>query len=236
MRTIAVTVFLVLAISAHAQTPPDGGAPPAAAPAPAATPPAATPAPAVTPAPAATPAPAEQKPGDEFNFELAPAPQKPNLLDDAAQRKLESRVKLRRKLLTAHQALGFATLGLLAVANILGTLLYVDKYGGGTDTGDLYPYHQIFAIGATATFTASAITALAAPNPYPKPIKFDSAFVHKASMAIAAACFVAQIILGPVAAHYEGTLIQKDLALAHLVTGWGAAAFMAVGTLAYVFK
>src|SRR5581483_1695512 len=185
--------------------------------------------------PAATPAP-EQKPADDFNFELAPAPQKPNLLDDTAQRKLESRVRLRRKLLTAHQALGFATLGLLAVANILGTLLYVDKYGGGTDTGDLYPYHESFAIAATAALTATAITALAAPNPYPKPIKFDAAFVHKASIAIAAACFVAQIILCPVAGHYEGSLIQKDLALAHLVTGWGAAAFMTVGTLAYVFK
>jgi hypothetical protein len=213
MRTIAVTVFLVLAISAHAQTPPDGGAPPDAA-------------------PAATPT----KSGDEFNFELAPAPAKPNLLDETAQRKLESRVKLRRKLLTAHQALGFATLGLLAVANILGTLLYVDKYGGGTDTGDLYPYHESFAIAAATTFTATAITALVAPNPYPKPIKFDAAFVHKASMAIAAACFVTQLILGPVTAHYEGTLMQKDLALAHLVTGWGAAVFMTVGTLAYVFK
>ena len=133
MRTIAVTVFLVLAISAHAQeaspdggAPTDGGAPPAAA----------------------------QKPGDEFNFELQPAPVKPNLLDDAAQRKLESRVKLRRKLLTAHQVLGFITLGLLAVTNIIGTLVYVDKYGGGTDTGTLYPYHEWFSIGTTVTSRA----------------------------------------------------------------------------------
>jgi hypothetical protein len=215
MRTIAVTVVLTLAISVRAQPVPDGGAPPDGAP---------------------TVEQKEKKAGDEFSFELTPAPAKPNLLDEAKQRKLESRVKIRRAMLTTHQALGFITLGLLAVTNILGTFLYVDKYGGGTDTATLYPWHEGFAIATTLTFTGAALSALFAPNPYPKPIKLDAALLHKVSMGFAAACFIAQIVMGPVIAHYEGSLIQRDLALAHLVIGWASAGFMTVGTLAYVFK
>jgi hypothetical protein len=223
MRNVLLILPLLVSLVARADDggPPDGGAPP----------PDAAAAPAATAAPAAP-----AKSGDEFNFELTPAPTKPSLLDESAQRKLESRVRLRRKLLTAHQALGFITLGLLAVTNILGTLLYVDKYGGGTDSYNLHWYHVGFAIGATGTFTGAALTALFAPNPYPKPIKFDAAFVHKGSMALAAVCFVAQLILGPLSKYYEGQLFQRDIALAHLVTGWGAMGFMTAGTLAWVFK
>jgi hypothetical protein len=120
--------------------------------------------------------------------------------------------------------------------NILGTLNYVDKYGGGTDTGELRNWHAGFAGTTTITFTAAALTALFAPNPYPKPIKADAALLHKVSMAFAAACFITQIILGPIMATKDGSLAQKDMALGHLVVGWASSAFMTVGTLAYVFK
>jgi hypothetical protein len=226
MRTIAVTVLVVFSIAARAAEAPDGGTPPAQAP-------------AAQPAAEKSATGSAAKPGetkDEFNFELTPAPVKPKLLDNQAQRKLESRVKLRRGLLTAHQALGFITLGLLVVTNILGTLEYVDKYGGGTDTGQLLPYHATFASITTVTFTATGLTALFAPNPYPKPIKLDAALLHKVSMGFAAACFITQIILGPIMNSKDGSLAQKDMALGHLVVGWASSAFMTVGTLAYVFK
>jgi hypothetical protein len=38
-----------------------------------------------------------------------------------------------------------------------------------------------------------------------------------------------------VTASREGKLDQRDLALAHLVVGYGAFAFMGAGVLAYVF-
>jgi hypothetical protein len=171
-----------------------------------------------------------------FDFELLPAPARPSLLDENARRELEARVRLRRGMLKWHQALGFVTLGLLLATDVLGTLNYDDKYGRGDDSGRFYDWHLGFSVAATASFTTTALLALFAPNPYPKPLEADLALLHKASMALATACFVAQLVLGPIAAHTEGTLAQRDLALAHVVVGWSAFGFMTVGTFAYVFK
>jgi hypothetical protein len=187
-------------------------------------------------APPAPSAPAK----DEFNFELgAPGEHKPSLVQDPAEKlrlqKLEERVKLRRKMLLTHQALGFITLGALLATNIIGTLHFEDKFNG--DHTDIYKNaHLGLGIASSAVFAATAATALFAPNPYPKPIKFDTAFIHKASMAVAAACFVTQLILGPITAVSEGKLYQKDLALAHTVVGWSAFGFMSIGTVAYLIK
>jgi hypothetical protein len=184
---------------------------------------------------------AQEPAKDDFNFDFAkPAePEKTQAQkDDEAQRalKFDERVHLRRRMLVAHQAFGFVTLGLLAATLVLGTLNYVDKYGGGTDDGRYYNWHLGLASAASGTFATTAILALAAPNPYPKPIKLDAALLHKVMMGFAAASFIAQIILGPIAAAHEGQLDQRGIAIAHLVTGYAAFGFMFTGTMAYVAK
>src|SRR5690349_16325485 len=191
------------------------------------------------PAPSTAAPPA--KSGDDFNFELAqPGEQKPQVVQSEAEKlrlaRLDKRVSLRRKMLLAHQVFGFATLGVLAATNIIGTLHWVDKFGGGPDDDKYKDAHLGLGITSTALFTTTAMLALFAPNPYPKPIKFDTAFIHKATMAIAAACFVAQVIMGPLSAVSDGKLYQKNLALAHTVVGWGAFGFMTIGTVAYMVK
>jgi hypothetical protein len=45
----------------------------------------------------------------------------------------------------------------------------------------------------------------------------------------------AQIIMGPIITSRSGKLDQPKLALAHLITGYASFAFMATGTIAYVF-
>jgi hypothetical protein len=194
---------------------------------------------AQSPAPSPRPAPSSPSPSNDMNFDLFGDKEKKSPLDEAREKdriaKLEQKVKMRRALLKWHQALGFVTLGVLAATDVIGTLNYADKYGGGDDTGKYYNAHLGLAISASAVFATTGILALSAPNPYPKPIKLDAALVHKVSMALAAACFAAQIIMGPVTAAREGKLDQRDLALAHLVVGYGAFAFMGAGTLAYVF-
>jgi len=188
------------------------------------------------PPPAAPPA------KDEFNFELTPPGEKapPSVVQSDAEKlrlaRLDKRVHLRRNMLVAHQVFGFITLAALAATDVIGTLHWVDKFGGGPDDDRYKDAHLYLGGTTTALFATTAMLALFAPNPYPKPIKFDAAFVHKASMAIAAACFLAQVILGPISAVSDGKLYQKDLALGHTVVGWGAFGFMAVGTLAYVVK
>jgi hypothetical protein len=189
--------------------------------------------------PSAPAKPPTAAPSGELNFDLFAEEKKKAAPDEAREKerldRLEKQVKLRRTLLKWHQGIGFVTLATLAATVIIGTLNYVDKYGGGDDTGAYYNAHLGLAVSASALFATGGTLALAAPNPYPKPIKFDAALVHKLSMAMAAACFVTQIILGPITMTREGYLDQRNLALSHLVIGWGAFAFMTAGTLAYVF-
>jgi hypothetical protein len=185
------------------------------------------------------PSPSQSQPSQDMSFDLFGNEQKKSPLDEARDKerlaKLERSAQLRRKLLLSHQAIGFATLGVLAATMVLGTLEYVDKYGGGDDSGIYYNAHLGLAVTSGGLFAATGILALAAPNPYPKPIKFDPALVHKIAMAVATAGMVTQFVLGPVIAAREGQLDQRNLALAHLITGWGTFGFMGAGVLAYVF-
>lgn len=185
-------------------------------------------------APSPAPAPSPSSGGGDFDFDFA-EPQKED--PDAARRALDidKKVRLRRNMLTAHQVFGFTTLALLAATLVVGTLNYVDKFDGDFTNRYAGP-HLGLAVASSATFTTGALLGLLAPNPYPKPVKLDAALFHKIFMATAAACFVTQLILGPVSASREGHLDQPDLALAHLVVGYGAFAFMTAGTISFLIK
>lgn len=188
----------------------------------------------------AAPTPPPPPPSGDFGFDLGNEAKKQTPAESATEKeriaKLERKVHLRRSMLQWHQALGFVTLVALAATDVIGTLSYYDKYSAnGTDTGRFTTAHEWMAIGTTTTFGVTGILALAAPNPYPKPLKLDAALLHKMSMLMATICFAAQIVMGPIMAVSDGKLFQKDMALAHVVIGYGAFAFMGVGTLAYVF-
>jgi cytochrome b561 len=234
MRALAGVVALVGTIAiARAQQPQPSPTP--ASPPVSATP--STPSPTAPTQPRAEPAKPPSSSGD-FNFDLGNEKKTPESQASEQERiaKLERKVHLRRALLQWHQALGFATLALLAITDTIGTLNYYDKYtAGGTDTGTFTTWHEGLGIGTASLFAVTGVLALAAPNPYPKPVKLDAALLHKLSMLMATACFAAQIVMGPIMAVSDGKLYQKDLALAHLVVGWSAFAFMGVGTLAFVF-
>ena len=199
----------------------------------------ATPAPAANAATggAAAGAPA---PAADLNFDLFDD-KKPTVEQQAADAKkilaLEKKSRIRRRVIAAHQAIGFATLALLATTVVLGQLNYYDKFASGGDyTGKFDTPHYVLSVGATAGFTVTGLLGLFAPNPYPKPIHFDTALVHKIAMTIAAACFAAEIVLGPVSAQFApGRLDQRALAQAHLGLGYAAMGFMTIGTLVYVF-
>jgi hypothetical protein len=174
----------------------------------------------------------------------APNPLDFNLLDEKPKESpeqkqkaaaIERQVKLRRSLLWWHQAVGLATLGALIATAVVGQLVYDDKYGGGDDTGNLNSTHLVLAIGTSALFAATGILALIAPNPYPKPVKLDSALMHKLAMLAATIGMVAEIVIGPITSAREGSLDQRQWAVAHLVSGWATLGFMALGSLALVF-
>jgi hypothetical protein len=177
--------------------------------------------------------------GGAFDFDLG-GEKKKSPEDEAKEQKrlakLEKDVSVRRKLLISHQALGFATLAVFAAQLVIGQLHYQDKYSrDGTLTNVYETPHLALGVTTATLFASTGIVALAAPNPYPKPLKFDAALVHKLSMAVAAAGMAAQIIMGPISAHRDGNLDQRDFAVAHLVTGYVTFAFMSAGVLSYVF-
>ena len=215
-----------LAQDAASQAPPAGQQPPPAAQQPA--PPSEPPAPASQSGGAATP------PSDQ-DFDLL-APQKPP--DEAAKerdRELMQQLGQRRTMLQLHQIGGYATLATVTAAVVLGQVNYLDKYGGGGDTGRWMTPHAIAAFTAAGVFTATGLLALFAPSPLEKPLRFDTATLHKIAMAVATAGMVAQIVLGPITGSKEGQLSQRDFALAHQIVGYTTLVATYTGFLVLTF-
>jgi hypothetical protein len=238
VRTLALLSALLIATTAVAQEATPATAPPPAAPPAAAPPPAAEAKPAETPPPAAVPAAAAPAQGE------AAAPPKSNLdfdlLPESSATKedpeLESKLKLRRSLLIAHQALGITTVALLTTAVVFGQLNYDDRFGGGPSTGQYETWHSGFATASAITFLSAGTLALLAPVPIAKRGDFDTITVHKWSMLVATLCYVAEIPLGIYTVSQEGHANQADLALAHLVLGYVTLTAVAVGTAALFFN
>jgi hypothetical protein len=172
----------------------------------------------------------------DLNYDLLGDSSQP--VDPRAQERalrIERQAKTRRKVLVAHQAIGFAALAALTATVIIGHLSYNDLYGSGDFTGRYQTAHLGLAVSTSALFASSGLLGVFAPNPYPKPIRLDTALIHKVSMALATAGMATQIVLGAVTAGRVGRSDQADLALGHVVVGYATWAFMATGVVAYFF-
>jgi hypothetical protein len=182
---------------------------------------------------------APQKPAVDLNFNLLDTPSvspRNSAANLAHNLLIERQVRRRRRLLTAHQVVGFVTLAAVAATAIVGQLNYQDMYT--TDaafTGRYQNAHLVLGLGSTALFAVTGGLALGAPNPYPKPYRLDSAMVHRVAMGLATAGMVTQVVLGFIMSTRIGYNDQANMAVGHLVVGWATFAFMATGTVAYVF-
>jgi hypothetical protein len=172
----------------------------------------------------------QQPPQDDFD--LLPKEKVP---DPAQQKELLGKLALRRKMLQLHQLGGFVTVGAMGLTVAVGQVNYADKYGGGGDTQKWMVLHRWLGIGTAAVFAATGALAIFAPSPLDKPLRLDTATVHKTAMAIATAGMIAQIILGPIIASKEGQLSQRDWALAHQVVGYTTFLATATGAVVLTF-
>jgi cytochrome b561 len=148
--------------------------------------------------------------------------------------RFEEQVQRRRTLLSVHQAVGLATWGLMASTVVVGQLNYNDLYGGGGYTQRYREPHVALVGATTASFAFSGILALAAPRPYPRPLRFDTATVHKFSMGLTTLGFVGQIALGYLT-HNPGNLDQRQLARAHQALGYATFGTMTIGAVTLLF-
>jgi hypothetical protein len=186
-------------------------------------------------APPSQPAPAAEQPGSTAprsgpeDVDLLPQAAAPDLQAVARQQQIEGQLQTRRKMLQLHQLGGMLTLASLGGTVVLGQLNYIDKYGGGGDTGQWANWHKYFAYTSAAIFAATGALAIFAPSPLEKPMRLDTVMIHRISMGVATAGMVTQIILGVVTASKGGSVSQRDYALAHQIVGYTTFAATAVG-------
>jgi hypothetical protein len=173
---------------------------------------------------------------DDLDFDLlGDAPPALSPEDRARQAEIEKAGKIRRAVLQTHTALGFALLGAMTINTVLGTLNYYDKFGGGGFTRNYETAHLISALATSGIFAAQGGLALFAPDPYPKPGRWDTARVHRIMMISAAVGMATQIALGFISAARYGHLDQRDLARAHMVIGYLTYGLTVGGALAWLF-
>jgi len=168
------------------------------------------------------------QPGPE-DVDLLPKPAAPDPEAVARQEQLQRELEKRSSMLQYHQLGGMLTLATLGATVIFGQLNYIDKYGGGGDTGRWYDWHRYSAFAAAALFAGTGALALFAPSPLPKPRRLDTAMMHRIAMGVATAGMVTQIALGFVTASKGGSVSQRDYALAHQIVGYTTFGATAVG-------
>lgn len=190
--------------------------------------------------------PAEQKPqGSEEqqpqpgtqgqDFELLAPRKAPDEATRARDEALMQQLGRRRTMLQLHQYGGYATMATLTVAVVLGQINYLDKYAGGGDTGRWMTPHAVAAFTAAGVFAATGVLAILAPSPLEKPLRVDTATLHKIAMAVATAGMVTQIVLGPIIGSKEGQVSQRDWALAHQIVGYTTLVATYTGFLVLTF-
>jgi len=175
---------------------------------------------------------AREEPGEATQpppGDLLPAPATPDAQEIARREQLERDLTTRRKMLQLHQLGGMLTLASLGATVIFGELNYIDKYGGGGDTGRWYEWHRWSAFTAAAIFAGTGALAIFAPSPLEKPMRLDTAMLHRIAMGVATAGMVTQIVLGIVTASKGASVSQRDFALAHQIVGFTTFGATAVG-------
>ena len=146
--------------------------------------------------------------------------------------------KKRRRRLETHQFLGLTTWAFMAASCIIGQLNYNDLYGGGSGRGSYMMPHRLLVYSTAGLFTATGIYALLAPQPYRKPLKFDTGLVHRIAAIGATAGMIAEVALGFITARTADSGNSsgiKSMAKVHDAIGWTTFGFMTAAGAAWIF-
>jgi hypothetical protein len=193
-----------------------------------------------SPIPIAAPAPAQSdKPaGLDFQFFEADAAASTGADSAAKSADIGELSKKRRHRLETHQLLGLTTWAFMAASCVIGQLNYNDLYGGGSGRGSYMLPHQLLVYSTTGLFTATGIYALLAPQPYKKPLKFDTGLMHRIAAIGATAGMVAQVVLGFITARTADAGNPSglhEMAKIHDVVGWTTFGFMTAAGAVWIF-
>ena len=157
---------------------------------------------------------------------------------DAKVAKTSALSQTRRHRLGIHQFLGLTTWAFMGASCIVGQLNYNDLYGGGSGRGNYQLPHRLLVYSTAGLFTATGIYSLLAPQPYKKPLKFDSGLVHRIAAIGATAGMVAEVVLGFITARTADSGNSsgiKQMATIHDAVGWTTFGFMTAAGTAWLF-
>ena len=187
---------------------------------------------------ASVPAPADKPAGLDFEFFAADSEGAQGAAALAKESEVSELVKKRRHRLEVHQFLGLTTWAFMAASCVIGQLNYNDLYGGGSGRGAYLVPHKLLVYSTTGLFAATGIYALLAPQPYKKPLKFDTGLIHRLAAAGATAGMLAQVVLGFITARTADAGNPdglKHMAKIHDVVGWTTFGFMTAAGAAWIF-
>jgi hypothetical protein len=146
----------------------------------------------------------------------------------------DRRLRLRRRMLTAHQGVGIGLVGLQLATTVVGQLNYSDRFPSGPDTARYQASHRYLAYSTLAVFAVNGALALFAPSSK-APRRMDRVMAHRIAMFTAAAGMLTQGILGVATRERVGRLDQERYATAHLVVGYATLAAVGTGVAVLVF-
>ena len=152
--------------------------------------------------------------------------------------KFEARVHRRRWMLKTHQAFGLVTWALMAATVTVGQLNYNQLYGGGGGSRKWQGAHTLLVISTSTAFLGTGTLAIFAPKPYPKPLRFDTALVHRIAAAGATLGMLAEIGLG-IFTHARAQAGNphelQTLARTHQIIGYSTFGLLTVAATVWIF-
>lgn len=169
------------------------------------------------------------QPDGSLDFDLLGEPEQPPPTTDVRG------MRLRARMLNAHQVVGIGLLGLQLATTAVGQLNYSDRFAGGPSTGRYQLGHKILAYTNLAAFAVDGSLALFAPRaPGKTSAGLDRVTLHRVSMFTAAAGMLAQGALGIYTSRREGYQNHERVATIHLAVGYATLAAMLTGVGALV--
>lgn len=153
------------------------------------------------------------------------------------RKKIQERLKVRRKLVEVHQVLSFATTGLILAAEVFGVVNLVAIDRGSPVYSRLKPSlgsHRVLVGAALSTYFAAGLTAWAMPPAYKANIqkapgaktKTDSGKVHVALSVGHGIGMAAMLVSGALMANAADNKAWKGLAVYHTAFGITTAALV----------
>jgi hypothetical protein len=176
----------------------------------------------------------------DFDFFAVDAPGSPGLKAPfvAPDPNFEAKVRTRRWMLKTHQALGLATWALMAATVTVGQLNYNQLYGGGGGSKKWQGAHTLLVISTSAAFLGTGTLAILAPKPYARPLRFDTALVHRIATAGATLGMLTEIGLGLFTHAREQAGNPHDLqalARTHQIIGYSTFGLLTVAATVWIF-